>query len=186
MEAYNKCGIRNEELGIRSKFFFSSTPAGSAGFTSLRRIVASRLMPAPPKSMFLQASRQCLHPIIGEVQARFGCVYPDGNAYTKIYLVGTGGLAAARSRSCSDTTPWCHSFHSSRFATSPVQKYAKKSRVLFAHAIGFYNAPTMPTIRKKVNRYAIIVKTTTTIMETIAEIPQAFALFGLSLCMIAQ
>ena len=30
-------------------------------------------------------------------------------------------LAAARSRSGSDTTPWCHSFPSRRFATPPLQ-----------------------------------------------------------------
>ena len=51
-------------------------------------------------------------------------LYVKINVGTKGYPfpVGTDGLAAARSRSRSDTTPWYHSLRSRRFATSTARK----------------------------------------------------------------
>ena len=51
----------------------------------------------------------------------------DGRPYGVFLcaLVGADGLAAARSRSRSDTALWCHSLRSRRFATSASRDEAK-------------------------------------------------------------
>ena len=48
-------------------------------------------------------------------------------------LVGVDGLAAARSRHGSDTTPWCHSLPCRRFATSATREKATNDRGQTTH-----------------------------------------------------